>query len=61
MINAQFMENNFVGNAEFLKMHQIVNSQIFRDVLNHYSDYFDDIIFAIPDNRNYQIFQKNLL
>lgn len=38
-----------------------INAQIFSDVLNNYSEYFDEIIFAIPDNRNFQIFKENLL
>lgn len=37
-----------------------VNAQIFRKVLDEYSEYFDDIIFAIPDNTNYEIFKENL-
>lgn len=37
-----------------------VNAQIFREVLDNYSSHFDDIIFAIPDDTNYYIFEKNL-
>jgi uncharacterized protein (TIGR02452 family) len=37
-----------------------INAQIFRQVLDNYSSYFDDIIFAIPDNTNYEIFKENL-
>lgn len=37
-----------------------VNAKIFRDVLNMFSSSFDDVIFAIPDDTNYQIFKKNL-
>jgi uncharacterized protein (TIGR02452 family) len=37
-----------------------VNAQIFRDVLNIFSSSFDEVIFAIPDDLNYQIFKKNL-
>jgi len=38
-----------------------INAQIFREVLDNFSSSFDDIIFAIPDDKHYQIFQKNLL
>lgn len=37
-----------------------INAQIFREVLDNYSNYFDDIIFAIPDDTNYEIFKENL-
>lgn len=37
-----------------------VNAQIFKNVLNTYSSYFDEIIFAIPDDLHYGIFKKNL-
>lgn len=37
-----------------------INAQIFREVLDNYSNYFDDIIFAIPDDTNYNIFKENL-
>lgn len=37
-----------------------INAQIFREVLDEYYQYFDDIIFAIPDNTNYNIFKENL-
>ena len=37
-----------------------LNAQIFREVLDNYSDSFDEVIFAIPDDRNYQIFKDNL-
>jgi uncharacterized protein (TIGR02452 family) len=38
-----------------------VNAQIFRDVLDSYSSSFNEVIFAIPDDRNFQIFKQNLL
>lgn len=37
-----------------------INAQIFREVLDSFSNYFDNIIFAIPDNTNYNIFKDNL-
>jgi uncharacterized protein (TIGR02452 family) len=37
-----------------------INAQIFREVLDSFSTYFDDIIFAIPDSENYQTFKDNL-
>jgi len=37
-----------------------INAQIFRDVLSMFSSSFDEVVFAIPDDRNFQIFQKNL-
>lgn len=37
-----------------------INAQVFRAVLDHYSSFFDEIIFAIPDDKNYQIFKQNL-
>lgn len=37
-----------------------INAQIFREVLEQYSNYFNNIIFAIPDDRNYNIFSRNL-
>ena len=37
-----------------------INAQVFREVLDAFSTYFDEIIFAIPDNTNYQIFKYNL-
>lgn len=37
-----------------------INAQIFRKVLDNHSSYFDDIIFAIPDSTNYNIFKENL-
>jgi uncharacterized protein (TIGR02452 family) len=33
-----------------------INANIFRIILNMYSDSFDEIIFAIPDSKNYEIF-----
>lgn len=37
-----------------------VNAQIFKSVLERYPTFFDDIVFAIPDDTNYDIFEKNL-
>ena len=37
-----------------------VNAQIFRKVLDDYSDSFDEIIFAIPDDSNYKVFKDYL-
>ena len=37
-----------------------VNARIFRECLDEYSTFFDNIIFAIPDNTNYEIFKENL-
>ena len=37
-----------------------INAQIFREVLDSFSTSFDEIIFAIPDNTNFQIFKDNL-
>lgn len=37
-----------------------INAQIFRSVLDRYSSYFDDVIFAIPDFTNHKIFKENL-
>lgn len=37
-----------------------INARVFRDVLNVFSNNFDEIIFAIPDDRNFQEFKKNL-
>ena len=37
-----------------------INAQIFREVLNNYSNYFDEIIFAIPDDINYNFFKNGL-
>lgn len=37
-----------------------INAQIFREVLDYFSNYFDEVIFAIPDDINYNIFKDNL-
>ena len=37
-----------------------INSRVFRNVLDEYYNSFDDIIFAIPDFKNYDIFSKYL-
>jgi len=37
-----------------------VNAKIFSEALDNFASYFDEIIFAIPDTTNYQIFAKNL-
>lgn len=37
-----------------------INSGVFRNVLDEYYNSFDDIIFAIPDFKNYDIFGKYL-
>ena len=37
-----------------------INAQIFKKVLDQFSSSFDNIIFAIPDDTNYEIFKKNL-
>lgn len=35
-----------------------INAKIFLDVLNNYSSFFDEVIFAIPDNKNFEIFKE---
>lgn len=37
-----------------------INAKVFKDVLIDFSNYFDDIIFAIPDDKNFEVF-KNIL
>lgn len=37
-----------------------INAKIFGKVLSEYSYYFDDVIFAIPDDKNFTIFTDNL-
>ena len=37
-----------------------IKEQIFSVVLDNHLSFFDNIIFAIPDYKNYQIFQQNL-
>jgi uncharacterized protein (TIGR02452 family) len=37
-----------------------VNAQIFKNVINRYPTFFDDVIFAIPDDKNFQIFKDIL-
>ena len=37
-----------------------INASIFRKVIAKYSNNFDEIIFAIPDDKNFEMFNNNL-